>query len=698
MFEAEAQELLAELETTLLELEGSPGDGELVARAFRAMHTLKGSSGMFGFDEVAAFTHDLESLFDHVRAGRLGVTTDLVDAALRARDHIRGLLAGEAAAADGAPLTERLKQLAAAVGGAPAGAAPGTVAGPRLAAPSRAAEEPAVTFRIRFRPAVGLFASGTNPLLLFAELRELGPLHVVAQTRAVPPLEDLDPESCQLHWDLLLTTPRPRSAIDDVFLFVADDGNLTVEAIHDDGDDGGDAPDYKQLGELLVERGDLSAADIERALAKRPRLGEVLQAAGLVSSGQVEAALLEQEVVREQRRARVAGDGAGSMRVAAAKLDRLVDLVGELVIAQARVSQLAARLGDGDLLLIAEDVERLTAELRDNTLDIRMLPIGATFGSFRRLVRDLSGELGKQVELRIEGADTELDKTVIERLQDPLVHLLRNCIDHGLEDPAGRERAGKPAVGSVLLSARHAGANVVIEVKDDGRGLDPEAIRRKAVERGLLSADAEVPEKELFGLIFAAGFSTAKTVSNVSGRGVGMDVVRRSVEALRGTVDVESRRGAGTTVRIRLPLTLAIIEGLLVRVGAEAFVLPLAAVEECVELTRAEVRRSHGHRVVDVRDQLVPYVRLRDWFAVPGDQPHIEQVVVVELDGLRFGFVVDHVVGQHQTVIKSLGRFHGDVEGLSGATILGDGTVALILDMGELVGAALRAAEADAAA
>jgi len=361
--------------------------------------------------------------------------------------------------------------------------------------------------------------------------------------------------------------------------------------------------------------------------------------------------------------------------------------VGELVTVQARFSQTVGEQRNADqtsntmLRSIAEEVERLTAELRDSTMSIRMLPIGSTFSKFKRLVRDLSRELGKEIAFETEGADTELDKTVIERLGDPLVHLIRNSIDHGIEMPEVREANGKPRQGLVHLSAVHSGANVLIQIMDDGAGLDKEAIRAKAVEKGMISADAVLSDKELFMLVLAPGFSTAKKVSSVSGRGVGMDVVKQALNTLRATIDISSEKGIGTTVTLRLPLTLAIIDGFLTRIGTETFVFPLAIVEECVELTRDDRNNNHGRNLAHVRGQIVPYIRLRDHFKLGNDALDIEQIVITRIEDRRVGFVVDHIIGSHQTVIKNLGKYYGDVDGISGATILGDGSVSLILDV-----------------
>jgi two-component system chemotaxis sensor kinase CheA len=373
------------------------------------------------------------------------------------------------------------------------------------------------------------------------------------------------------------------------------------------------------------------------------------------------------------------------VRVAAAKLDHLVDLVGELVTAQSRLARIAARSEDADLAAVSEGLERLTAELRDTALDLRMVPIGAAFGRLRRVARDLAAELGKEIDLVAEGAETELDKTVIERLADPLVHVIRNACDHGIETPEARRAAGKPPRGTISLSARQAGGSVVVEVRDDGAGIDPAAVRARAEARGLLQPGARVGAADLLNLVFQPGFSTARAVTSVSGRGVGMDVVKRSVEALRGTVALASEPGAGTALRIELPLTLAIIEGLLVEVGGGSYVLPLAAVEECVGLTAADVEASRGAHLAPVRGELVPYLRLREVFEVRGARPEHEQIAIVRTEAGRCGLAVDQVAGQLQAVIKSMGQMFRSVKGLSGATILGDGSVAPILDVAALL-------------
>jgi two-component system chemotaxis sensor kinase CheA len=500
-------------------------------------------------------------------------------------------------------------------------------------------------------------------------------------------LGELDPEACYLSWNIILSTTNSLDAIRDVFVFVEGTASVRIDLL-DNGNADDSQVNYKKIGEILLERGDITTEQLKVALSEQLRLGDLLVKNGAVPPEAVSTAMLEQQIVREARAKRVDTpkvEAEASIRVAANKLDSLVDLVGELVIAQARLTQLATSREDPQLVAIAEDVGRLSAELRDHTLDIRMVPIGTTFGRFKRLVHDLAAELGKEIELATSGAETELDKTVIERLGDPLVHLIRNSCDHGIETPQERTAAGKPAAGTVRLTAYHSGPNVFIEIQDDGGGLNAATLRKKAIEQGLIAEDAVLSEREIFKLIFLPGFSTAKRVSNVSGRGVGMDVVKRSIEGLRGSIQIESELGKGSTIRLKLPLTLAIIEGLLVSVGDANYVLPMSLVEECVELSSQDIENAHGNHLATVRGQRVPYLRLRDWFGLSGERPEIEQIAITTSEGQRIGLVVDDVVGQHQTVIKTLGRMYHDTKGLSGATILGDGTLALIVDVPALL-------------
>lgn len=692
-YREEAQELLADLEIALLELEESPDDMDLVGRVFRSMHTIKGSGAMFGFDDIAHFTHEIETVFDLVRSGQMRVSSHLISLTLKGRDQIKRMLdpaPGDEAQLeiDAGEIVQAFKKLLekddeeACAPGSPGagkipdgpGEAPGTSADP---------ESANLTYRIRFIPGADLFRVGSNPLRILSELKELGECRVIAQLDRIPSLEELDAESCYAYFDVILTTDKGVDVIRDVFIFIEDSAEIHIDVIDNRGFDSD--TEYKKLGQILIEKGDISEKDLDNVLRDKKMIGEMLVEKGLVSPDKVMSALAEQNQVKMTRQAGQDKGSATSIRVPAEKLDILVNLVGELVTVQARLTQIASGTEDNEFISVAEEIERLTSELRDNTLNIRMLPIGTTFGRFKRLVRDLSQELGKEIELMTEGAETELDKTVIEKLNDPLVHIIRNSIDHGIETPADRQATGKDRAGTIKLSAIHSGASVLITIVDDGKGLDTQAIRSKAIERGLIAPNAEMTDKELFGLIFMPGFSTASKVTNVSGRGVGMDVVKRSIDSLRGTIEVESTPGKGTSVTVRLPLTLAIIEGLLVGVGDDRYILPLSIVEECVELTREDVRRSNGRNMAPIRGELVPYIRLRKEFEINGELPEIEQIVVTGVNGSRVGFVVDNVIGEHQTVIKNLGKIYKDVEGISGATILGDGNVALIVDAGKII-------------
>ncbi|CAO3363563.1 chemotaxis protein CheA [Azospirillum palustre] len=650
IFREEAAELLAALESALLHLEQSPTDREPLDTAFRALHTIKGSGSMFGFEAAASFTHHLESAFDRMRKGELAATTAMIGIALAGKDHIR-ILIEDPASADPAVADGILARLADLSGSA------------AMSAPlhgERDDEEILATWRVRFRLAPDALERGTNPLLLLDELRGLGEAEIVALTDDVPPLGELEPTRCHIGWELILTTTHPRSTIEDVFIFVIDETELTIDPVS-----------------ALPEPG----AEQEPVPVTVPAPVPTMVAGPVPPK---EPALPKAETAPEKGRAQPA---VNSIRVPAERLDDLMDQVGELVIAHARLKQLISDSVDLQIKSVTEEIERLSNGLRDITMGIRMVPVESLFGRFRRLVRDLSQELGKDVALTMSGEETELDKTMIERLNDPLVHIIRNSLDHGLEPAAERVAAGKAPQGRIHLSARHAGTRVLMTIRDDGRGLDRDRIRAKAEEQELIPPGAKLSDAELFQLIFHPGFSTARTLTSVSGRGIGMDVVKRTIDGLRGTIEVSSLPGGGTEITLGLPLTLAIIDGLLVRVGQGRYVIPLFAVEECVELP-ADVERRHANRnFLNIRGALVPFLRLRDSFAVRHPPDPYQKIVIISSGDKRVGLVVDQVLGDHQTVIKSMSKLHADVANFSGATILGDGSVALILDIAQIVAA-----------
>ena len=683
LFREEAKERLAEIEEAMLALEERPDDTELVSRTFRAMHTIKGSGAMFEFHDIVDFTHDIETIYDLVRDNAIPVSKELITLTLRAHDEIHRLL--DESDGDEESLKRRTQ-----VSNAFKKLLPTEKKEKKIDStlrdpdPHRLEENTLKTFRIRFTPAQDIYLSGTKPILLLNELRDLGDCEIFAQVDQIPELPELNPEYCHIYWDILLRTDKGRNAIDDVFIFVDDDCDVTISEITTVIDDL-ISPREKKLGEILVDRGEINQNDLEHVLKKQIPVGEILVSEGVVDAGQVNVALAEQQFVKKVKEPEKKVDVVSSIRVPSDKLDKLVDLVGELVTGQARLSQIAKLTDRADLMSVTEDIERLTVELRDNTMSVRMLTLNATFSRFKRLVHDLGNDLNKEVNLTTKGAETELDKTVIEQLNDPLIHIIRNSVDHGIEPPEVRAASGKPVIGTIALEARYSGAHVVIEIRDDGAGLNADIIRKKAIEQGLFSPEVKLTDKEVFQFVFHAGFSTAAKVTNVSGRGVGMDVVKRGLEALRGTVEIDSKLGKGTTLTLKLPLTLAIIDGLLVKVGPDYFIFPLASIEECIELTKRDIKNTHGRHVVNVRDQIIPYIRLRDQFLIEGGEPAIEQIVITEIGEQRVGFVVDKVIGQHQTVIKNLSRLYKHVEGISGATIMADGTVSLIVDLNNLV-------------
>jgi two-component system chemotaxis sensor kinase CheA len=467
----------------------------------------------------------------------------------------------------------------------------------------------------------------------------------------------MDPEQCFLKWDVTLHSGCDRAAIDDVFIFVQDEMKLVCDPLATAG-----------MAPLEMPVEEPSPAKIEVAEASQ-------------AAPQIER---KREETRREEPRRADDKANATVRVQAERLDELMDRVGELVIAQARLSQLASATDDISIKAIAEEIERLAASLRDTTMGARMVPIGSLFGRFRRLIHDLSRDLGKPVDFVTSGEDTELDKTMIERLADPLVHLIRNAIDHGIESIESRAAAGKTDKGRIEISATHAGAQVLVTVRDNGAGLNTARIRAKAEEQGLIAPGAVMSDQDIHQFLFHPGFSTAQTVSALSGRGVGMDVVKRTIEAMRGSIDTSTVPGNGTTVTLRLPLTLAIIEGLLIRVGEGRYIIPLSAVEECAELSVAD-ERERGRDFLNMRGDLVPFLRLRNLFDSEGE-PDLHQKIIIASSGeTRIGLIADQIIGSHQSVIKSLSKLHSDVTMFSGATILGDGSAALILDVAQLM-------------
>ncbi|MEJ2444938.1 MAG: chemotaxis protein CheA, partial [Exilibacterium sp.] len=697
----ESRELLEDMEEALLRLEQEEAQQEILHEIFRAAHTIKGSAGMFGLDEIVSFTHGVESLLDQLREGSLRVDTGLTELLLACRDHISDLVEQVDAGGDcreqrllqrAAQLTERLQGSGAAIHSPQAITTSSGAEVERVESGPRADSD---NWHISLRFGVDSLRDGMDPISFLRYLETLGDI-ISIQTLddALPPAESMDAESCYLGFEINFNSDADKETIDKVFEFIRGDSLIRIlpprATLMDYIEHIQQLPEEDlRLGEILVRSGSLTRAELDRALSlqesmkardiDRP-LGAIVVESGMTTQTVLDAAVAKQDQVRENR-----ARESASVRVDANKLDHLINLVGELVIASAGSALNALASGDNKLIESISTLTRLVEEVRDSALRLRMVQIGATFTRFQRVVRDLSRDLDKEIELSISGAETELDKTVVEKIGDPLMHLVRNAIDHGIEPAEQRLAQGKPAAGKLCLDAYHDSGSIVIEVSDDGAGLNRDRILHKAIEKQLISADQPLDDQEIYNLIFEPGFSTSEQVTNLSGRGVGMDVVKRNITALRGTVDVHSVPGQGTRFRVRMPLTLAIIDGFLVGVEQSSFVVPLEMIIECVELSEANRVNNNGHDYIDLRGEVLPFIRLRELFAVNGRTPRRENIVVVQYAGSKTGLVVDSLMGEFQTVIKPLGNIFNHLRGVSGSTILGNGDVALILDVPGLV-------------
>jgi two-component system chemotaxis sensor kinase CheA len=672
-FFEESFEALDTMEGSLLKLKDGAADKELVNTIFRVAHSIKGGSATFGFAEVASFTHTLETLLDELRGGKLQVTASISDLLLKSVDVMREMLRAtqQKTPVDAQRVADLQLDLeltiaqpnrrpplvmaqveSNSIATKPADAKKIVVE--LDAQPGASGSQTEHHWLIDFRPLPQLFLHGNDPLRMLRELRELGVLEISIDIEHMPKLADLDPESCYISWQLSLHSEVTQPVVEQVFDWA--EGDCTLKIV------------------------DLKAPVAVGAATTSWNVAPIASAAG--SSGNTP--LDKNDVVPEA--ARHSGD-ASSIRVSIEKIDELMNTVGELVITQSMLSQLGAQIASaagGRFLSGLSQLERNVRELQESVMRVRMLPVSFVFSRFPRMVRDLSQRLGKHVELKVTGDQTELDKTVLERIGDPMMHLVRNCVDHGIERPEIRKAAGKPSIGTVFLDAYHKGGAITIEVGDDGGGLNKDRILDKALERGLVAEDAVLSDDEVYELIFVAGFSTTEVTTDISGRGVGMDVVRRNVKELGGSIEVQSTLGKGTRFVITLPLTLAIVDGQSVSVGGETYIVPLIAIVESLQLSASMVNRVIGSgEVFSFRGDYVPIVRLHELFNVEPRSRVLEEglLMIVEGDGRRVGLFVDDLHGQQQVVIKSLETNYRRVDGVSGATILGDGSVALILDV-----------------
>lgn len=695
VFLQESFEQLDALESLLLELENRPDDETTLNGIFRAAHTIKGAAGMVECTAVESFAHVVENVLDRLRNHEIAVSTKLAALMLGCTDHLRVLVANEAGVAQmaGEEIEAQGARLLIQLGeygpGGQIFASPKAVESGVERIPQSSSAQNCWHISVRFGREV--LRQGMDPENFLRFLGTLGDIrHLETLADAIPAAAEMDPEVCYLGFEITLESSADKQAIEDIFAFVRDECRLAIlppnSKVADYLDLIRNLPeDSLRLGEILVRVGALTADELAEGLrtqavpADAPearQIGEILVAQQVVQPELVVAAVAKQAQVSEKK-----AQDAKLIRVPADKLDHLINLVGELVIAGAATSLLAHTRRDGELIEASSLLTRLVEEIRDASLQLRTVQIGETFNRFHRLVRDACKDLGKDVQLVINGGETELDKSIVEKIGDPLMHLVRNSLDHGIEAPAVREAAGKAPQGTLFLNAFHDAGNIVIEVGDDGAGLNRNKILAKAIERGLVDAEAHLSDREVFDLIFAPGLSTADHVTNLSGRGVGMDVVRRNLQALRGTINVDSQSGQGTRLTLRLPLTLAIIDGFLVVSGNRSYVIPLDAVVECIERPESEHERNY----FNLRGQVLPAVCLREIFNLPGERPARESVVVVQYAGQRAGIVVDRLAGELQAVIKPLGAIFRHLQGIGGSTILGSGEVALILDISALI-------------
>ncbi|QBK05858.1 chemotaxis protein CheA [Hylemonella gracilis] len=720
-FIVESREMLVDMENALLTIEQTPDRDESVNAIFRAAHTIKGSAGLFGLDHIVAFTHVVESVLDHVRDGHLEIDDELVVLLLSSGDHLGTLItaieegqmsASEALDGVTVPLLAQLRTYVQRAGGPALADASITVStavattredDARLERIARDGTDPRSHWHISLRFGPNVLRNGMDPLSFIRYLGRLGKIVGIATLPdALPPAAQMDSESCYLGFEIAFSSSASKSTIEGVFEFVRDDARIRIippeGRLQEYADLIRELPEQDiRLGEILVHCGSITQHELEEALSIQqnaladaqtagqadpevPMLGKILIDQQVVEPQLVDAALEKQKRIIEKK----SGDGKAqenkTVRVDADKLDQLINLVGELIIEGATSSLLARQSGNPQLEESTSRLSGLVQQVRDSALQLRMVKIGGTFSRFNRVVHDVARELGKDIVLRLSGEDTELDKTVVERIGDPLTHLVRNSMDHGIEPVERRLALGKPARGTVSLNAYHDSGSIVIEVGDDGGGLRRDKIFAKAVERGLIDPGRVLTDSEVYALIFEPGFSTADTVTNLSGRGVGMDVVKRNITALRGSVDIQSVENVGTTVTVRLPLTLAIINGFQVSVGGSVFVIPLDMVEECVAYS--DEGESH---YTNLRGEVLPFVRLREIFDLQEPLPSRQNIVVVRHGRQKAGIVVDALNGELQTVIKPLGKVFQRVRAISGSTILGSGDVALILDVPALL-------------
>ncbi len=666
-FIEEAADNINDLENALLLLEDNPEDAEIIERVFRAMHSLKGGGAMFGFAMLSDFTHHMENIYDQVREGNLKVTRDLLNITLDSVDLMKKLLdkdhiGTEDTVREYNSLISSMESILKIHAGNQDQAMRESI-NPAI---SKKEQKGLSTYYIHFIPGLDIMKNGTNPLYLIDELCSQGESLVISRIQNVPGLEEFDIEKCYTGWDMFLSTAGDINAVSDVFMFVEDECTLDIHKLSD--------------SDLFEEESFIKKTEEYRSDDSEIVINDLME-----FIGQLNKERLGKQLNTAKRKATNGKDNAiTSIRVSSEKIDQLMNLVSEMVITQASLSLYTENTQNLDLQPIAESVQKLTRQLRDNAFSISLIPLESMMTRFQRLVRDLSDGLDKEIKFTAIGTETELDKTIIESLSDPLMHIFRNSVDHGIELPDLREERGKKRQGEIILKAFYSGANVIIKVTDDGAGIDPQNIRQKAIDKGIITSESILNHKELLNLLFIPGFSTAKAVTDVSGRGVGMDVVKRKISSIHGEVDIDSVAGEGTDITIKLPLTLSIIDGLLVRIAKSQYVIPLSMVDKIFAVEHTKLANAYNN-LVELDGEQIPFYYLREEFEEEGEAPETEEVVVVKFEGVRVGLAIDSVVGEYQAVLKPLGKFYKNQETISGATILGDGSIALVLDTNKII-------------
>jgi two-component system chemotaxis sensor kinase CheA len=679
VFLEESEDEIRELEAGLIKLEENHDDEDTINRVFRAAHTIKGSAGLVGFENVSNFTHSIENILDRIRNKDLVITKKLVSTLLTSVDLLKRMISAssegdEIESSEIEAATQTLKRFT-------GSAKPAEKVQDGEGKGKSNAGDKVLSINMKFRP--DILSTGQDPIMLIQELKDLGEIiESRAYVDSIPDFYNLIPINCYTAWDITIRTQRPITDINNVFIFVMDENDISISdisALYKDGIDLTLAE--KPIGEILVEKGIVKESDVDKVLKEHKSTGQALVEKGIVAKDIVEKMALAQSQSRKIAK-------SSTIRVDTDKLDKLVNLVGEMVISVARMSQCASEVNNEGVTRSLQgaiaSMERISRDLQEQVMRVRMVPVEGTFNRFRRVVRDLSYEVGKKIEIRMEGTETELDKNVIEQISDPLKHMIRNSIDHGIEPPEERRTLGKPEVGTIWLKAFQREGNIYIEISDDGRGIDKEKVLKKAIDKGLAESGRTYSDKEIYEMLFAPGLSTAEKVSELSGRGVGMDVVKRNIEDLRGSVEIQSEMGKGSTFRVKLPLTLAIIDGMMVKVGSEVLTIPLSVIDKSVRPSRTEIKTVEGKgELVDIRGDYLPLVRLYQLFSLPSQKIDPTEALVVVLHGSRnrFGILVDDVLGQTQAVIKSIDKNFKKIDGTSGATILGNGRVSLILDV-----------------